>query len=347
MKKLLALIVVVAVVFAATGSDKRYQVFGISFYNLENFFDTINNNGKYDYEYTENGSKQWDGEKYRNKVHNMAYAISKMTTKATPMGPAIIGVSEVENVTVLQDLVKNEAIKDWRLQIVHHDSPDLRGIDVALLYNPRFFRVLNVVNSRVVVDGYPEFKTRDQMCVTGLLAGEKVSVIVNHWPSRSGGQEKSNYLREAAARRVRQTVDSLLVDDPNQGIIIMGDLNDDPFNSSVAEVLGAKKDEDDVEQPGDLYNPWWETLDKGIGTLAYRGSWNLFDQIIVSKYFLGDRSKLTLFKHEVLNFDFLKTAEGDRKGYPLRTHASGVYLNGYSDHFPTEIFLVKEVGEQQ
>ena len=345
MKKLLAIIAAVAVVFsiAADDNEKHYQVFGVAFYNLENFFDTINNNGKYDYEYTENGSKKWDGEKYRNKVHNMAYAISQMTTKSTPLGPAIIGVSEIENITPLQDLVKDPALKDKRLQIVHHDSPDLRGIDVALLYNPRFFRVLNVVNSRVVVDGYREFKTRDQMCVTGLLAGEKVSVIVNHWPSRTGGQERSNYLREAAAKRVRMTVDSLLRDDPNQGIIIMGDLNDDPFNSSVAEVLGAKKEKDDVTAIGDLYNPWWETLDKGIGTLAYRGSWNLFDQIIVSKYFLGDRSKLTLLNHKVLNFDFLRTKEGDRKGYPLRTHASGVYLNGYSDHFPTEIFLVKEV----
>lgn len=124
----------------------------------------------------------------------------------------------------------------------------------------------------------------------------------------------------------------------------MGDLNDDPFNSSVAEVLGAKKDKEDVKEIGDLYNPWWSILDKGIGTLAYRGQWNLFDQIIVSKYLLGDRSKqLTLFKSKVCNFDFLTTKEGSRKGYPLRTHASGVYLNGYSDHYPTEIFLVKEI----
>lgn len=345
MRNLLAILAFAVVVFVAAAGDKSHQVFGVAFYNLENFFDTINNNGKYDYEYTENGSKQWNGEKYRNKVKNMAYAISQMTTELTPMGPAVIGVSEVENITVLQDLVNADDLKDKCLQIVHHDSPDLRGIDVALLYNPSFFCVLNVVNSRVVIDDYPEFKTRDQMCVTGLLAGEKVSIIVNHWPSRSGDREQSNYLREAAAKRVRQTVDSLLVDDPNQGIIIMGDLNDDPFDLSVAEVLGAKKDKNDVVELGDLYNPWWKTIDEGTGTLAYRGSWNLFDQIIVSKYFLGDQSKLTLSKHEVLDFDFLKTKEGDRKGYPLRTHASGVYLNGYSDHFPTEIFLVKEVRE--
>ena len=344
MKKLLTLIFVAAIiVFTSSSSDKRYQVFGVCFYNLENLFDSINNNGKYDFEYSPEGAKQWDGKKYKSKIKNIAYAISQMTTATTPMGPAIIGVSEVENISVLKDLVKSESIKKWRLQIVHHDSPDLRGIDVALLYNPRFFRVLNVVNTPLIVEGYPEFRTRDQMCVTGLLAGEKVSVIVNHWPSRSGGAEGSNYLSEAAAATVRHTVDSLLVDDPNQGIIIMGDLNDDPYNSSCAEVLGAKKDKDDVKEIGDLYNPWWETLDKGIGSLAYRGSWNMFDQIIISKYFLGDRTNLTFLKNEVLNFDFLKTKEGDRRGYPLRTHASGVYLNGYSDHFPTEIFLVKEI----
>ena len=294
MKKLLTLIFVAAIiVFTSSSSDKRYQVFGVCFYNLENLFDSINNNGKYDFEYSPEGAKQWDGKKYKSKIKNIAYAISQMTTATTPMGPAIIGVSEVENISVLKDLVKSESIKKWRLQIVHHDSPDLRGIDVALLYNPRFFRVLNVVNTPLIVEGYPEFRTRDQMCVTGLLAGEKVSVIVNHWPSRSGGAEASNYLREAAAATVRHTVDSLLVDDPNQGIIIMGDLNDDPYNSSCAEVLGAKKDKDDVKEIGDLYNPWWETLDKGIGSLAYRGSWNMFDQIIISKYFLGDRTNLT------------------------------------------------------
>ena len=318
-------------------------MYGVCFYNLENLFDTINNNGKYDQEFSPSGARQWNGQKYWSKIHNMAYAISHFTSDNTPMGPAVIGVSEIENATVLHDLVRHDLIKKWHLQVVHHDSPDRRGVDVGLLYNPRLFRVLNVTNATVTVEGNPSFRTRDQMCVTGMMGADKVSIIVNHWPSRLGGQEQSSYLREAAAARVMATVDSLLADDPNQGIIVMGDLNDDPQDKSCAVVMGAKKKMGDVKEPRQFFNPWWATLDKGIGTLAYRGQWNLFDQIMISKYFLGDRSRLTYMRHEVLNFDFLKTQEGDYAGYPLRTYSAGRFLNGYSDHFPTQVYLVREV----
>lgn len=343
MKKIL---LIVAISFFASfigvSQEKQYQVFGVAFYNLENLFDTINNNGKYDLEFSPEGARQWNGDKYRSKLKNMSYAISQMTTSTTPMGPAIIGVSEIENKSVLDDLVKEESIKKWHLQVVHHDSPDRRGVDVGLLYNPRFFKVLNVTNSTLKVEGNPGFRSRDQMCVTGLLGGEKVSVIVNHWPSRLGGQEASSHLREAAAALSKHIADSLLADDPNQGVIIMGDLNDDPMDKSVAQVVGAKKKQEDV-QKGRFYNPWWSMLDKGIGTLAYKGQWNLFDQIIISSNFLGsNRNTLKYWKCEILNKDFLKTQEGDRKGYPLRTFVGGAFTNGYSDHFPTEIFLIRE-----
>ena len=329
-------------VLATLAQEKQYQAFGVAFYNLENLFDTIKNNGKYDLEFSPNGARKWDGDKYWKKIHNMAYAISQMRGNLAPKGPAIIGVSEIENRTVLDDLVADPALKDSRLQIVHHDSSDRRGVDVGLLYNPRFFRVLNVTNHRLTIEDNPTFLTRDQMCVTGLLAGEKVSVIVNHWPSRLGGQEQSSYLREAAAALNKHIDDSLLADDPNQGIIIMGDLNDDPMDRSVAKTLGAKRKQSEVKAPG-FFNPWWEMLDKGIGTLAYKGQWNLFDQIIISDYFLGkDRKHLSYFKCEVLNREFLKTKDGDRQGYPLRTYSGGVFLNGYSDHFPTIIYLVKD-----
>lgn len=344
MKKVLTILFALFLVaFTSVSQKKQYQVFGVSFYNLENLFDTINNNGKYDKEFSPEGSRQWNGEKYHKKLKNLAYAISHMTTDATPMGPAIIGISEIENESVVKDLVAQESIRGWHLQYVHHDSPDRRGVDVAMLYNPRFFRVLNVTNTPLLLESNPGFRTRDQMCVTGLLAGEKVSVIVNHWPSRLGGQEQSSYLREAAAALTKHIADSLLRDDPNQGIIVMGDLNDDPQNKSCAEVLGGKKNMKDVVEANQFYNPWWATLDKGIGTLAYRGQWNLFDQIMISKYFLGDRSKLTYLKHQVLNWDFLKNHEGQYEGYPHRTYAGGAFLNGYSDHFPTEVFLVREV----
>lgn len=346
--KRLCLIAVAAVAFSASVSAQKQhpvtQRFGVAFYNLENLFDTIPNNPLgLDEEYTPQGKNQWGSKKYWSKINNMAFAISNMTSPNTKMGPAIIGVSEIENKSVLDDLVKADPIRRWMLQVVHHDSPDRRGVDVALLYNPRFFRVLDVTNHTLVIPGNESFRTRDQMCVTGILGGDTISVIVNHWPSRLGGQEQSSYLREAAAQLCKNIADSLWAIRPNQGVIIMGDLNDDPQDKSCAKVLGAKKDTNGVDAHG-FYNPWWKKLDDGIGTLAYKGSWNLFDQIIISGTLLGENTKpgqLHFRSAKVLNFDFLKDTEGSRQGYPLRTHSGGVWLNGYSDHFPTEIFLGK------
>ena len=360
MKKLSLIALAAMVLLPMIAQDRRYNMYGVMFYNLENLFDTINNNGVYDLEFSPNGARQWNNEKYWKKQHNMAYTIGQIVTQGTPDGPAIIGVCEIENITVLQDLVRQPEIKNRRYQIVHHDSPDRRGVDVGLLYNPRVFKVLNVTNQRLTKRYYdalgysdrfnPDSRTRDQLCVTGLLAGEKVSVLVNHWPSRLGGQEQSSYLREAAAQMARETIDSLLLDDPNQGIFFMGDLNDDPQDISVAKVLRGRRDHKDATSLGDMYNPWWKLLDRGIGTLAYRGGWNLFDQIVMSDYFLRcydneskEKSQLTFFRAEVLNREFLKTKEGDRQGYPMRTYSAGVFLNGYSDHFPTIIYLIKEV----
>lgn len=322
---------------------KRYQTFGVAFYNLENLFDTINNNGKYDLEFSPEGKNRWDGKKYKQKLKNMSYAISQMTTKLTPQGPAIIGVSEIENKSVLDDLVKQEAIKDRMMQVIHHDSPDRRGVDVALLYNPRFFKPINVTNHTLRIEGLPNFRTRDQMCVVGLLGGERVGVIVNHWPSRRGGTEQSSYLREAAAQLSKEIADSLRKVDPNIGIIVMGDLNDDPQDKSCAMVLGGLKNQEEVAD-GYFFNPFWTMLDKGIGSYCYRGGWDLFDQIIVSHSLLSQGgSKLKYLKCEVFNKEFLKQQDGQYRGYPHRTFSGGVFLNGYSDHFPVQIFLIKEV----
>ncbi len=317
------------------------QAVGVAFYNLENLFDTIPNNplGR-DLEYTPDGKNQWDSRKYYNKLHNMAFAISNLTTKATPNGPALIGVAEVENRTVLQDLVAQPEIAQWNLQICHHDSPDRRGIDVGLLYNPRYFKVENVTNHTLTAISYA---TRDQMCVVGSLMGQRVGIIVNHWPSRLGGQEQSSPNREAAAALCREIADSLWRVDPNMGIIIMGDLNDDPQDKSCAKVLEAKRSRDGVDAHG-FYNPFWKMLDDGIGTLAYKSAWNLFDQIIISGNLAnGEEQKWHFQRSIVHNHKFLRDTEGSRQGYPLRTFASGSYLNGYSDHFPTEIILIRRV----
>lgn len=326
----------------ASKQGKKYQSFGVAFYNLENLFDTINNNGKYDLEFSPAGKNRWDGNKYWSKIKNLSHAISQMTTKTTPMGPAIIGVSEIENKSVLEDLVKADAIKNWNLQIVHHDSPDARGVDVGLLYNPRLFKLINVTNHRLVVPELPDFKTRDQMCVVGLLGGKRVGVIVNHWPSRRGGEKESSWLREAAASLSKHIADSLLQLDPTMGVIIMGDLNDDPHNKSVAETLGAQKSIKNVPDNG-YYNPFWEKLDKGIGSYIYRGGWDLFDQIIVNGNLVNGTGGLKFKDAQVLNYPFLLQQDGQYKGYPKRTFSGGAWLGGYSDHLPTIVYILKEV----
>lgn len=334
------------------GAKRQFQVFGVAFYNLENLFDTINNNGSYDLEFSPQGSRQWNGSKYWSKIANLARAIASFTTPTTPNGPAFIGVSEIENRTVLEDLVKaiddrlkSEGRQPWNLKIVHHDSPDRRGVDVGALYNERYFKFINVTNTPLIMPDRPTFRTRDQMCVTGRMGVDTVSIIVNHWPSRLGGQEQSSPLREAAAAVSKHIADSIWAIRPNEGVIVMGDLNDDPFDKSCAKVLGAQKKDKNVDKHG-FYNPFWSLLDKGIGTLAYNSAWNLFDQIIVSGSLVESNSgdnHLHFYQAKVNNFDFLKDTEGTRQGYPRRTFASGVFLNGYSDHFPTEILLRRAV----
>lgn len=328
----------------------KYATYGVAFYNLENLFDTINNNGKYDLEFSPNGDRKWDGKKYWSKIKNLGYVISQMTTKTTPDGPAIIGCSEIENRSVLEDLVNAPDIKDRGLKIVHHDSPDARGVDVGLLYNPKFFRVLQVTNHTLRIPELPRFKTRDQMCVVGLLGTKhtgyaRIAVIVNHYPSRRGGEKESSWLREAAARLTDSIATDLTKRFPDIGIVVMGDMNDDPFNKSMAEVLGAVKDVKNI-QPGGFYNPFWEKLDKGIGSYIYRGGWNLFDQIVVNENLVDGRCGVKYIGAEVLNKRFLLQEDGQYKGYPLRTFSGGAWTNGYSDHLPTEIFLVQEVKEK-
>lgn len=317
------------------------NVVGIGFYNLENLFDTINQ-PNLDEEFLPDGSMRWTGMKYRAKLKNMAYAISRIGTDVTPGGVSVLGVCEIENRGVLEDLVKEPAIADRTYRIVHYDSPDRRGVDVGLLYNPRDFIVTGSKSYRMNLPADSLFHTRDILLVSGYLLSEKLHVIVGHWPSRIGGEVASAPKRNAAAETTRHIVDSLYKHEPDAKIVIMGDLNDDPSNESTAKILQAKRNRDDVPRQG-LYNPMWRILDSGVGSLAYNNQWNLFDQIIISEPLLHeDNSRLRFWKAEVFNKRFLVQQEGAFRGSPLRTHAGGVWLNGYSDHFPTLIYLVKQ-----
>ena len=326
------------------GDTSAETVYGIAFYNLENLFDTINANGTYDLEFSPKGNRQWDSEKYWAKINNMAYTISQMVTPETPNGPAIIGISEIENESVVKDLVKAQPLAARGLKYVHHDSPDNRGIDVGLLYDPTMFEVIGVTNTRL---SEVPFNTRDQMAVTGVLGGlDTLTVIVNHWPSRLGGQDKSEPHRIAAGKLSRHIADSLWKVNPNQHVIVMGDLNDDPNNRSVSMIpgLGAGQKAKSTATHG-FFNPWWDIWEPDYrGTLSYKGQWNLFDQIIVSGTLIDNKKgkgtgRLVYYDAQINDFPFLKNGDGPYKGTPHRTYAGGKWLNGYSDHFPTEIFL--------
>jgi len=323
--------------------DVKYSVASVGFYNLENLFDTVNNiELQNSTEFTPEGLNKWTSKRYHEKLKNMAFVISEIATDVTPDGLAILGIAEIENRGVLEDLVKESIIIKRNYQIVHYDSPDERGVDVGLLYQPRYFKVTNS-RSHTLKMADTSFLTRDQLVVSGLLGGEMIHVIVNHWPSRRGGEKASRPDRNAAADLSRSIVDSLLKIDPNAKILVMGDLNDDPVNQSVKDHLRAKGRED-LLMSGDMFNPMYKLYKEGIGSLAYDDAWNLFDQIIVSQGLLGpDKSTWKYYNARVYNKNYMKQKDGAYAGYPLRTFAGGVYMNGYSDHFPVYVNLVKEV----
>lgn len=322
---------------------QRMGVWGVAFYNLENLFDYEDDpNNKGDDEYLPTGPYKWTQEKYQQKLNNMARVIGDLARPTCPGGPAVIGISEVENERVVRDLVNTSPAKEMNLKYVHYDSPDRRGIDVALIYNPRLFRYTKSSTHPLIIPDNPNFKTRDQLLVEGTMAGEHVCILVNHWPSRYGGA-KSSPLREAAAALSKHIADSVRTANPSAKVIIMGDLNDDPKDASVAKVLGATRHKKDTPADG-YFNATWGLYDKGIGTLCYQDSWCLYDQQILSANLLGKPTNgLSYWKTEVFNRDYLVTPDGKKKGYPLRAFNGNIWQNGYSDHFPTITYYVKQL----
>ncbi len=323
----------------------KYQVSAIAFYNFENLFDTKDDPRKFDEEFTPDGAYHYTEEIYHQKLHNLATVLEKLGTEVTPDGPAIIGTAEIENEKVLLDLVAQPEIKSRGYGVVHFEGPDARGIDCGLLYNPKYFQLLGArsLNVDLRPAAKDNHRTRDVLYVTGIFAGDTVHVLVNHWPSRSGGEAASAPFRAIAAGVSRKIIDSLEKENPAVKIVVMGDLNDDPVDNSVTKVLKAKGNRDDVKLQ-DLYNPFTRFYKQGIGSLGYNDSWNLFDQIIVSGGFLhGDKSHWQYYKAEIFNRDFLKNKFGQYRGYPHRSFVGTTWMNGYSDHFPSLVYLVKPV----
>lgn len=319
--------------------EKKYKIGCIAFYNVENLFDTEDDPNIIDEEFLPSGGNVWNEEKYQKKLDNMSHVISLIGNEYVS-GPAILGVSEVENRKVLEDLVATEKLKDKNYEIIHYDSPDERGVDVGLLYQPAYFKVFN--SKAIFTDLGEDDFTRDILLVSGVFDGDTLHILVNHWPSRGGGQKKSDPKRKISAALARQQIDSLQAINPKAKIIVMGDLNDNPTDESVVEVLGSTGEMDEAVN-GILYNPMVEKFKRGDGSNAYRDTWSLFDNIIVSEGLLGDdKSDYKFLKASILKEDFMIQKSGKYKGYPLRTFSNGNFQNGYSDHFPAYIFLIKE-----
>lgn len=344
----------------AHAQDKKFAVHTVAFYNIENFYDTINDPNTRDDEWVY--SKKY----YQKKVSNIAKVISQLGTGENPNSPTIIGLAEVENRKVLEDLVKDPQIIGKDYGIVHFDSPDRRGIDCAFLYQKKYFKPNSYSNVPLYITEEDtksdkkekkiteeatddkndadvktkQIHTRDQILLSGFLDGEEIHFIVNHWPSRRGGEKISSPLREMAAALNVKIIDSLQKINPNAKVLTMGDLNDGPYNNSLKKVLKTKANKKDVEPLG-MFNPMENMAKKGIGTLAYRDAWDIFDQIILTEPLIReDYSNWHFWKAGVYNKPFMIQTTGQYKGYGLRNNA---VEPGYSDHFPVYVYLIKQV----
>ncbi len=337
--------VVLLLSFHITAQTKSAKAACIGFYNIENLYDTEDDSLTVDEEFLPTGKKNYTQELYKDKLGHLSEVISRLGKELTPDGVAILGLCEVENRRVIEDLIKQPKLSDKNWGIVHYNSPDARGVDVAMIYQTKYFTPIFSKPIRMhhkTEKGF-ERKTRDILYVKGLLDGDTIHVMVNHWPSRRGGQAASAPYRDNCASVCRAVSDSLMAQNPDAKIFIMGDLNDDPNSPSLKDILKAKEKKEDVKK-GELYNPMYKFFKAGIGTLAYDDAWNLFDNIVVSYGTLRENAEgYRYYKARVFNEPFLQQQSGAFKNYPLRTFVGDTYAGGYSDHFPVYIFVVKEV----
>lgn len=324
----------------------NYQIAVVAFWNVENLYDTINDPKKIDEEFLPNGTNLWNTPRYLKKLDHLAEVIKQLGEEYTPDGPAVIGMCEIENINVLKDLAKQPKIANRNYQPILIEGPDARGVDPALMYNPKYFKPEKWVSYPVTIVTDPEHKTRDILVVYGKLLGESFAFLVNHWPSRRGGEEASRPNRISAAKVARHIADSIMKVNGDIKIMIMGDYNDDPINESIKKIIGTY---DDVKRTRDdeFFNPMEKLHKKGFGTLAYQDQWNLFDQILLNKPLLPtDYSTLQYLNVKIFNKPFVRNDFGNFKGYPFRTIVGGNYQGGYSDHFSVYVVLARAIKNQ-
>lgn len=347
----IAYIILLLICALACTNEQKYVV---GFYNVENLFDTYDDPEINDEEFLPEGANHWTEDKYRKKLSNIAQVLCSIKDQ-TGSFHAVLGLAEVENRLVLEDLVAEQSLSQADYHIVHYDSPDRRGIDVALLYRPDCFEYIDsesIPFSFVGADAPIElsaeeqaaFRTRDILMVRGKMAGEDIAIYVAHLPSRVGG--KGGDLRPRGAEIIYDHAMELRKVYPGIKVIVMGDMNDNPSDISMTDYLHGVSD---IAQVGkdDFFSPFADVLASGVGTLSYRGEWNIYDIIMVDHALSSDHKGLHIlpnsagFYGTVFERPFMTQQEGRFAGTPFRTFSYGEFIGGYSDHYPTYIEIGK------
>ncbi len=330
--------------FAQKAPNLVKQPFTIGFYNAENLFDTEDDPNIIDEEYLPTSELKWDSVRYQAKVTNLSRVIDSLGGLA---GPDLIGMCEIENRHVLIDLTNTKLLKPKGYSIIHQNSPDRRGIDVALLYKTASFKVLESMWIPIKIAEDTAFRTRDILAVRGVVLAngkptkDSIYVLVNHFPSRRGGQEASDGKRAAVAAKVRAFIDFILSKNPNAKIIAMGDLNDEPTDATLTEVLKAGAKPESAWPKGYLYNAMWDLKAAKQGTLFYRGDFNMLDQMLLTEGFVKGKGLVAQGGGTIYNPHWVQQHDEKYKGAPMRTYVGKRYFGGFSDHFPVYLHLSK------
>jgi predicted extracellular nuclease len=328
---------IILVFLCLSCTKKNAHIATVGFYNVENLFDTTDNlKTVKDEQFTPNGEKAWNSDRYASKLQNLAKVISQLANETTP---TFLGVCEIENKQVLADLINEPALEAANYAIAHRESPDERGIDVGFLYKKNVFSVNSIIAYQPDLSFYND-KTRDILYVKGALTnGEQLHFIINHWPSRGGGKQKSEPKRMAAANTLLSIQHEIQANDPDAKIIVMGDFNDEPSDNSITATLHTSCDYKQVNK-NQLYNAFCTFENQEKGSYRYRDDWEILDQIMVSETMISDTSGIHYKEGSAgIKEEPWMLQSGKYEGFPLRTFGGSKYLNGFSDHFPVFIEL--------
>jgi predicted extracellular nuclease len=310
------------------------KIYTIAFYNVENLFDIIDDPDKHDDDFLPGSEKRWTNKRYKKKIYKLGTAISQIGKERSGKAPILVGLAEVENKKVLEDLAKTNHLEGHDYGFVHYDSPDKRGIDVALLYQKKHFEVIDSksISIDITAEGDSPDYTRDILLIEGKLNDEHLYIIVNHWSSRREGAKETEFKRMIAAEKVIEIAGDIRNKDSDAKIIVMGDFNDDPSSKSIQQLTNTL----------DLYNPMETLLSYTRGSLNHKFKWNIFDQIMIStNFFETEQGSHSFSKADIFDEEFLRIYKGKFRKQPFRTFVGAKYKGGYSDHFPVFIQLKK------